>query len=204
MHLDNIFFLVLLGVAALFKWLSQKTQEPGKGSDPSKQEGALHPSPTESEEERMRRFFEALGRPTSAPAPRNITPESTASPKRAARRGGPLVSPLPPLTTRPPVEAKPPPSVAIPPPLPSSTSYQSKPSPAEAPVFEVRRDPSPPPPDLVAASIDVPSPSRNLVTTFPVSGLLVSADDLRRAVILREVLGPPRSLQSARSLGPVA
>src|SRR6187399_2919707 len=120
MHFDNVFFLLLLGVAALFKWLTQRAQESKSKHDKANDEETSQsnqtnpPAPAGSEEERIRRFLEALGQPTSSPPPRKITPRPTASPKPAR-----LPSPLPPLTTRPPAAEPTPPVAAMrPPPLP--------------------------------------------------------------------------------------
>jgi hypothetical protein len=207
MHFDsNVVFLLLLGVAALFKWLTQKAQESAKKSDETKREetsqsSQTHPSaPAGSEEERIRRFLEALGQPSSSAPPRKITPRPTASPKQVVLpHVGPWASPLPPLTTQPPlVEPTPPVSATLPPPLPTPVPARVTPKPIEAPVFEVRRaqsSSSSRDPVTTFPSANIPVSSRAPLTTSSVLTLLASADGLRQAVILREIFGPPRSLQ---------
>ena len=202
MHFDNVFFLLLLGVAALFKWLTQRAQTSEKERDkandeePSQSNQANPPAPPGSEEERIRRFLEALGQPTSSPPPRKITPRPTASPKPAG-----LPSPLPPLITQPPaVEPTPPVAAMLPPPLPIPAPTRVPPMPMDTSVFEVRRaQPSSSSRDSVVAfpSANVPASLRTPLTTPSALPLFRSHDGLRQAVILREIFGPPRSLQES-------
>ena len=207
MHFDsNIVFLLLLAVAVLFKWLTKKAQESATKSDagndeePSESSQTNPSAPAGSEEERIRRFLEALGQPSSSPPPRKVTPRPTASPKQVVvPQVGRWASPLPPLTTQPPlVEPTPPVTATLPPPLPTPVPARVTPKPVEAPVFEVRRaQPSASSRDSAAVfpSANVPASSRTPLTTSSVLTLLASADGLRQAVILREIFGPPRSLQ---------
>ena len=200
MHFDNVFFLLLLGVAALFKWLTQRAQESkskqneANDEETSQSNETNSPASAGSEEERIRRFLEALGQPTSSPPPRKITPRPTASPKPAA-----LPSPLPPLTTRPPaVEPTPPVAAMRPPPLPIPAPTRFTPMPIASSAFEVRRgQPSTSSRDSMAAfpSTNVPASVRTPLTPPSALALLTSHDGLRQAVILREIFGPPRSLQ---------
>jgi hypothetical protein len=112
---------------------------------------------------------------------------------------GPPPSTLPPLTTQPPpLEPAPPVIASLPPPLPGSTPVLVPTRPIETPVFEVRQtQPSSPSRDQVGAfpATTAPASSRPPLTTPSVLALLASADGLRQAVILREIFGPPRSLQ---------
>jgi hypothetical protein len=205
MHFDsNIVFLLLLAVAALFKWLAQKGQESAKKSDEAKHEEpsqSTNPSaPAGSEEERIRRFLEALGQPSSSPPPRKITPRPTASPKRVVLpHVGPTASPLPPLITQPPlVEPTSPASTTLPPPLPGSVPARVTPKSIETPTFEIRQaqsSSSSRDPVTTFPPANIPAASRTPLTTLSLLALLASADGLRQAVILREIFGPPRSLQ---------
>ena len=209
MHFDNVVFLLLLAVAALFKWLTQKAQESGKKSDAARREqtSQTNPStpvaPAESEEERVRRFLEALGQPSSAPPPRKITQRPPASPKHVVLpHVGPYASPLPPLTTQPPplVETMRQVSAILPPPLPQPEPDRVAAEQFEAPVFEVQRAQSPSSssrqPGAAFPSTNIPASSPPLVTTPSILTLLKSSDGVRQAVILREIFGPPRSLQT--------
>jgi hypothetical protein len=201
-HFDsNILFLLLLAVAALFKWLTQKAQESAKKSDEANGEEtnqSMNPSaPAGSEEERIRRFLEALGQPSSSPPPRKVTPRPAVFPKSVVL---PHVGPLPPLTTQPAPLVQPARTVTatLPPPLPSLTPARVTPPPVETPVFEIRRSQassSSREPVAALPSANVPGLSHTRLTTPSVLALLASADGLRQAVILREIFGPPRSLQ---------
>ena len=211
MHFDsNIIFLLLLAVAALFKWLTQKAQESAKNQTQGTTKRQVNraktnlSAPAGSEEERIRRFLEALGQPSSSPPPRKVTPRPTASPKQVVLpHVGPWASPLPPLTTQPPlVEPTPPVSATLPPPLPNPAPARVTPKPIETPVFEVRRaqsSSSSRDPVATFPAANIPAPSRAPLTTSSVLALLASADGLRQAVILREIFGPPRSLQEKLS-----
>ena len=189
---DTLAFIALVLIASFFRWISkeaEKTKRKAEQSGPQPPEPRRVPPREETDEDRVRRFLEALGQPTSSkpPAPiekrsrllrekRSITPRS--------RR---IFSPLPPLTT-------------VPPPLPVELEAQSSfPPPVAEPAVSRVGVP------MVSAKAE-PLPS----TAFPetahraniypdVITLLSSGRGLREAVILREILGPPRSLQTIES-----
>ncbi|HEX3818639.1 MAG TPA: hypothetical protein VHW03_10160 [Chthoniobacterales bacterium] len=184
---DTLIFLVLAGIALVFKWLTKMAaggaDKDSKPSPPNEQSSS--PSPL-SEQERVRRFLEALGAPpgtqlpppvrsrSSAPPP---PPVVTQTPRRIRQRK--WEQPLPPLTTFPlpsPVvveipEAAPPPVLAAPPPLP----------PLVVPLPPSRR---------AAVARPVPSVVR------PLGEMLRTRRAVRQAIVLREILGPPRGLQA--------
>nr|MDQ3315335.1 hypothetical protein [Verrucomicrobiota bacterium] len=74
--MENIFFLVLVAVVGLLRWAMQAAEtkrnaEAQKRSDTPPPNAPIVRAPVQSEEERVRKFFEALGVPsTSAPPPR--------------------------------------------------------------------------------------------------------------------------------------
>ncbi len=204
MHLlavpENIFFLVLVAVIGLIRWIMAATEK-AKNSDAQKRGGGQTPNapveraPAQTEEERVRRFMEALGVPTSnaSPAPprRTVTPKT---PPRTKRRIPPI-DPFPRpgtgkwLSESPVVVTTPAP--VAPPPIPESTS-PSLPKPSiVSPVFEVR---------VVDGSADESRTSaqplvRPIIPRESWAARLASAGGLRDAVVLREIFGPPRSLQ---------
>src|SRR6266849_9373112 len=104
MHFDTLAFIALIIVAGFLRWLSQQAE---KAKRKPKERGAkavttqrtqMH---DETDEERIRRFLEALGQPTSSKPPPKVTPR-VVKPKRVAiPRSRPILSPLPPLTTVP-------------------------------------------------------------------------------------------------------
>lgn len=195
---DTLIFFILAALALVFKWLTSKAessqakkeQQEEESAQPNEQAPpALRPAP-QSEEERVRRFLEALGMPqgTQPPPPvrprRVVTPSVPQTPpaqKPKVKRS--WVQPLPPLVTRP-EDMGLPPLESAPPPLPAVVHLEPP-----LPVFE---EPSPPPaPVLPALRIPAPRPA----SVLSLGAMLRSPASVRRAIILREVLGPPRGLQ---------
>jgi hypothetical protein len=182
---DTLIFLVLAGLALIFKWLtSQASSDSKKPKPPSPNEQAPRRPPAESEEERVRRFLEALGAPpgTQPPPPirrRSVAPRaavpSTAQPQRPPKVRRSFVQPLPPLTTAPPeavvIEAAPAPVFAVPPPLPPLGS------------------------SIAVATAPSRATTLRVMPTSSLAGLLRTRASIRQAIVLREVLGPPRGLQ---------
>jgi hypothetical protein len=193
MHLDNLIFILLIAMAALFRLLASKST---KTSNKTELPRANQPPPqvsSESDQERIRRFLEALGQPTSSTPPPPVVskrPKPTALP-----HVGPFQSPLPPLKTRPPDSP-----TETPPPLPRQVSPVKSPPasvPAVAPpVFEVHTS--------VAAAADttpVQPTLESAESSVDLVNLLGSASALRNAIIFREIFGPPRSLQRFDLIG---
>jgi hypothetical protein len=196
--LDHPIILLLVLAAALLRWLSQKS-DAGK-SDPGRPTAPDQPIPrggeTQTEEERIRRFLEALGQPATSTPPPRVTRRSTAPKREVLPHVPPFKSPLPPLTT------VPPPLVTTPPPLPTfstSTSQVPRPRPiervfkpaiAQEAGFEVRDLGSQVLSDLSPADRRAAAEQRGFTLK------LTSTQDLRGAIVLREIFGPPRSLQS--------
>jgi hypothetical protein len=189
---DTLIFLVLAGLALVFKWLtSHAAGDPEKPEPPPPNEPAQRRAPPQSEEERVRRFLEALGAPPGTQPPpavrrRSVVPRPAVipapQPQRPPKVRRSFVQPLPPLTTTPPelvlVEAAPPP-VMIAPPLPSLAP------PLAAPITSL----SP----LKTTSKAVTS---RALSTRSLGALLRNPGGIRQAIMLREVLGPPRGLQA--------
>src|SRR6266536_6717455 len=92
MHLDNLLFLLLVAVALLFRWLASKAGQTSKGSEESEPRSTSTPrtppliphSPAEADEERVRKFLEALGQPTTAKPPPPIVPRTDIPPRPVA------------------------------------------------------------------------------------------------------------------------
>lgn len=203
---DNWAFFLLVLVAVLFRWLISAASKASKESGDTDESATPPPiprAPAQTDEERIRRFLEALGQPAgSTPPPpverRQMDVERAAREarqrleqvKRAAEQKKKIFVPrsaLPPLTT-------------VPPPLPveSPAAMQPRAETEEGPpperlaalepmIFEVHEATQTASP--VAHATATPVASINITT------LLRSPSGLRNAVILREVLGPPRSLQ---------
>ena len=181
--LDQPWIILLIVAASIVRWLWQKSQE--TKDEPERPVVPQQPIPrsseTQSEEDRIRRFLEALGQPPGTAPPPKVAPK---------RRVPPTVfSPLPPLTTvPPPLPPEPAPVAAAPPPLPVAQRV-FKPAIVQESDFEVR--------EVVMQSSSEPTgPSRRLDAAAPsLRSRLASPQGLRDAIILREIFGPPRSMQ---------
>jgi hypothetical protein len=195
-----IYFAVIaiIAIAKMFSRGSRATTD----TPPARPLTRTNPPPQDSETERQRRFREALGLPPDATAPPPVKPRTSVNP--------PPLQPIPPLGTprriytgvprraaTPPVVRTPPPAPVAPPaPIPVSWTPGPQPvlvapAPAEpaAPLLPVRKTPAPAPP---AAATPAPQPAASA------SDLLLSLRDpasIRKAIILREVLGLPKALQ---------
>ena len=208
-HLDNLLFLLLLALAGLFQLLGRAARKrSGEEEKPASKPAprTVKPIPRvakESDQERIRKFLEALGNPPASTPPPPVTQRPTYRKPLVFSRIPPIASPLPPLVTRPPElpsefeihrEAAPP--LAQKQPRPSRTLPES--------TFQVHEAVAPT--ELVPAfTTTVPEAKRQQqITALPpvidVITLLGSATRLRDAIILREILGPPRGLREPELL----
>jgi hypothetical protein len=191
---DIVVFLILAGIALIFKWLGSvsESETPPENQPATPNDGsastAVPRAPAESEEERVRRFLEALGAPPgSAPPPPIRPPPAPPRPPMRPRPEKPpkvkrsWAQPLPPLVTVPRVEESP---VFVPPaPVPAAEL---------SPVVTVAPPPAPPVIPIVRRNVPPPAAPRPAAS---LGELLRSAGSARQAIVLREVLGPPRGLQ---------
>ena len=212
--IDPLVFLFLAGLAGLFRLLSSKSQKPGQTDEPAapqtRPELPRREVSTESDDEqRIRRFLEALGQPPSAEPPPPVRPRPVMTfpqpgPAERARTVRPrrnLLNPLPPLTTAPPPLPR---QVQLPGQI-TRTPYAEKPfvaAPPQSPVFEVQEGGAAPRTDEPAAIKTLADAYAIATTPAPVVQTRSSLADelrapgtLRRAILLREILGPPRALQ---------
>ena len=111
----------------------------------------------------------------------------------------PLRSPLPPLTTRPPDLPR---EIRLPGQIPPTREGRTfQPRVAEAPAFEVQQGPSPlePLPIIKTAAeayaIATKPIAKSADAKIDIATMLRSTSGLRDAIILREIFGPPRSMQ---------
>jgi hypothetical protein len=198
---DHPIVLIIVVAAALLRWLSQRSQTSKEG-DPERPEVPGQAMPrggeTQTEEERIRRFLEALGQPTTSTPPPRVIPRP-AAPKVTRPHLPPLTSPLPPLTTVPPPlpsaasTTVPPPPPPAAPPLPIQRVFT--PAPVQEAGFEVR--------DLTAQTSNdlVPGSRGSTAEQQSLWAKLRSPQGLRDAIVLREIFGPPRSLQTFDPIG---
>lgn len=189
--------LVALAIGFLRWLLSQKGQARKDASQaPKSPEQSTPRSDTQSEEQRIRRFLEALGQPPGAKPPPAVARRSNPRTTVVAHVPPPIRSPLPPLTTVPPplpIEME---SRAEPPPLPRQERPRIfTPAIAIDPVFEAREPGIANEPALRSrtAAISLGGPA-SLVAR------LTTKQALRDAIVLREIFGPPRSLQPLETI----
>jgi hypothetical protein len=177
---DHPAILLIIAAITLIRWLIQK----GKGEvantesqpPPTPSQSITRGGETRTEEERVRKFLEALGQPAGS-APPKVAPRQRAVQPR-------IFSPLPPLTTAPPPLPAAPKirTPTPPPPLPIELATTRG---ATDPDFEVREV------ARQTSSEPLPETRRAGLARFK----LGTPQDLRTAIVLREIFGPPRSLQ---------
>ena len=140
-------------------------------------------APVESDEERIRRFLEALGQPSTSKPPPPIVPRTDVPPRPLAPVQPPIPTARNVLTRRKRQIAEP---TKFPAPAPISEHH-------EAP--SLRELPASIKSPVEAYAIDTESKTKAARTGTDIATLLRSAAGLRNAIILREIFGPPRSLQ---------
>jgi hypothetical protein len=210
--LDNLIFLLLIAVAALFQLLSKAVSKQGK-SDSNKPSSSpklqtprpIQRAPQESDADRIRKFLEALGQPPSSTPPPPVLPRTDIPPRPVA-------------PVRPPPVLKP----AWGSPLERRSKRdvtQRESAPHEQPSRLQQIVPTPAPPPAISRfeihetlPTDLQEPP---IITMPVEGdagasqavakrgdfrvdiatLLASKSSLREAILVREILGTPRGLQ---------
>ena len=198
MHLDNLLFLLLVLVAMLFRWLASAASKANKSTQEQRDRRStttpppLPRAPAESDAERIRRFLEALGQPAGAAPPPPAVPRTD-------------VPPRPIMSVKPPREM-------VAGPLPRGRAVESKkifvheksrsvqrvapPLPSQPAAFDVQHEaapqlPTPIKPSLAATRL----PNAPTERKIDIAALIASGAGLRDAIVLREILGPPRSLQ---------
>jgi hypothetical protein len=183
--LDSPWIILIVIAASIARWLWQKAVEEKEKADRPVVPDQPIPrgGESQSEEERIRRFLEALGQPPGTKPPPKVAPRKWVPPN--------VFSPLPPLTTAPPPLPPEPPLVPVspaPPPLPMAERI-FKPAIAQETDFQVREVAMPTSSEPSAYSL----PMDTAVSSM--RSKLASPQGLRDAIILREIFGPPRSLQ---------
>lgn len=207
----QLLVLVLMVIFGIASWIGNKLNE--KKQPPQTPRAPGEPPPrrdaAESEEERMRRFMEALGLPTDQPAspPQQQRPPAPQRPVERPRSGPP---PIPPIVVPPPffMPARPRPKQIAPPPIPAERSLDELET-TSLPVEQITL------PELVTSEVHEFETVTSSITAAhtrapllreaaPVSSAssvhallraaLSSPEQLRSAFVLREILGPPPGL----------
>src|SRR5713226_7274622 len=92
MHLNNLLFILLIAIAALFRLLASKAGDAKKRSQKPDQRSTATPqpdqpvrrAPVESDEERIRKFLDALGQPPTSRPPSPVVPRTDIPPRPLA------------------------------------------------------------------------------------------------------------------------
>jgi hypothetical protein len=208
--LDNLLFFLLIAVAALFQLLS-KTISKAKKNDSNETPSAPSPktprpmqrAPGESDSDRIRKFLEALGQPPSSTPPPPVLPRTDIPPRRLAPVQPPAVMPgawrlrreraeKPDVSQREsnPVEQPSGFQQLVPPPVPTRAAFEVD----EALSIELQQRPTAKPrtePYATPRSFGL-APG----VDFKVNIATLLGSGLREAMILREILGTPRGLQT--------
>jgi hypothetical protein len=209
-HLENLLFLLLLALAGLFQLLGRAARKTSEDEEePTSRPRPRIPkpiprTPAESDQERIRKFLEALGQPAASKPPPPVALRTDIPPRPLA----PVHPPVEPLIqpwklTR--EERRKRPYILKKSPLPGSVTPSeqvSAPAMTIASAFEVHEGTLPieappviktPMETYAAATRAVP---RGAGLKTDIATLLASKSGLRDAIILREIFGPPRSMQA--------
>jgi len=199
-HLDNLLFLLFLGIAFFFQLLTRAARKTGqrpedttrRSTSPSQRSRPLVSESDETDQERIRKFLEALGQPATSKPPEPSRPRPTYQ--------EPVVLPPPPALPR---------EIRLPGQIPPTrTAKTFRPKVSETP-FEVRRETA----SLESPPVIKTAAEAYAIATQPVSkpregridiaAMLRSTSGLRDAIILREIFGPPRSMQPLDLVGSI-
>ena len=203
MHIENLLFILLIAIAVLFKLLASKVGEAKKSQEDPDRRSATSPSaaepikhaPVESDEERIRRFLEALGQPTGSRPPPPVVPRTDIPPRPLAPvqpPPGPFPMPRGRLTSK---ERRKRHVILHETPVvtPRVTEVQD-----QKVQIEPRSDTKSP---EAADATPADSKIKTAYTAADIAGFLRSSTGQRNAIILREIFGPPRSLQPLDLVG---
>jgi hypothetical protein len=216
-HVENLLFLLLLVVAGLFQLLGRVARKvSGDAAKPTSKPVPRTPkliprASAESDEERIRKFLEALGQPAASRPPPPVVPRTDIPPRRLAPVQPPTAQ-LPRAWRLPQEQGRKPDITQkqSPPPETARRADKIVPPPAPpAPAFEVHEGPVPIelqlPPIIKTPVEGYAAATRSLAKgadfRTDIAAVLASKSGLRDAIILREIFGPPRSLQPLDLVG---
>ncbi len=203
-NFDNFLFLLLVVVAVLFQFLAKmagkKSKDQTNRTSTPPTPAPLQRVPTESDEDRIRKLLEALGQPPTSRPPPPVVPRTDIPPRPLA----PVQPPISPFSQlrRERARKREATPKEIPPPRPvRGGEEQAQPKITRGPAFEVHEGPLPiasgpifkAPAEAYAAGLRTIAKTEEGRTD--IATLLASTSGLRDAVILREILGPPRGLR---------
>src|SRR5437763_2706888 len=213
--LDNLLFLLLIAVAALFQLLSKAISKAGKmdsnetsSSPKSETPRPIQRVPRESDADRIRKFLEALGQPPSSTPPSPVLQRTNIPPRPLAPVQPPPV--IMPRAWRLPGEYREKSDISrrenapleqpsrlqeiVPPPLspPATRGFEVH----EALPIELQQSPITKPPVEAYAARKGFGVAQRADFKMNIGTSLASKSSLREAILLREILGTPRGLQA--------
>jgi len=202
-NLENLLFFLLVAVAVLFQLLAKAATKTSKDqAKRASQAGKPPPIPRasrESDEEKIRKLLEALGQPPTLKPPPPVAPR-TDIPPRPVAPVQPPISPLQQLRREKPRKREVIAKGIPPPPTVTRTREIIPPKIAVAPAFEVHDEPLPVEPPIIKIPAEAYAAATRPVVKedfrTDIAALFASKSGLREAIILREILGPPRSLRA--------
>jgi hypothetical protein len=218
--LDNLLFLLLIAAAALFQLLSKAVTKAGKSKSDKTSTPQRPPTPPQvgraptksTDADRIRKFLEALGQPPTTTPPPPVARRTDVPPRRLAPvQPPPVVIPrawrLPrEQRTQPDASQRESPS----PKPPRHVEFVRPVVPAPVtPAFEIYEGAlgvELEPPAIVKTSVGIDTAAARPIAKEQdvkkdIATLLASSSGLRNAIILREIFGPPRSLQPLDVIG---
>jgi hypothetical protein len=212
-HLDNLLFLLLVAVAVLFQFLAKtaakaKKDQTQRPSTPiPRTPTPMRRAPTGSDEDRIRKLMEALGQPSTSRPPPPVVPRTDIPPRPLAPVEPPMSLPQPPLFL--PREARRKRMVILREDLqPSSKERAEKISErkmTDVPAFEIHEAPLSVAAPIIKEPVEAYAATRTIGKTeeakIDMVTLLASKSRLRDAIVLREILGPPRGLRAPEFIG---
>jgi hypothetical protein len=212
-HLDNLLFLLLVAVAVLFQFLAKtaakaKKDQTKRSSTPiPRTPTPMQHAPTGSDEDRIRKLMEALGQPPTSSPPPPVVPRTDIPPRPLAPVQPPTLHPPPPWKlTR---EERRKRMVILREDLqPRSKERAEKISErkmTDVPAFEIHEAPLSVATPIIKESVEAYAATRTIGKTeeakIDMVTLLASKSRLRDAIVLREILGPPRGLRALEFIG---
>ena len=207
LHLDNLLFLLFVAIAIFFQILTRAAtksrKRPGdttrRSPSPSQMSRPITSESEDTDADRIRKFLEALGQPTTSKPPAPVRPRTDIPPRPVA----PVRPPIAPFAEW---QRK----IRLPGQIPPTRETKTfRPKVADAPAFEVQQGPTslePLPVIKTAAeayAIVTQPIAKSAEAKIDIAMMLRSTSGLRDAIILREIFGPPRSLQPLDLVGSV-
>ncbi|MCX7713209.1 MAG: hypothetical protein N2035_06055 [Chthoniobacterales bacterium] len=222
--MEQLVFLIILAAISLIQWILQKSAEHKQKRQLQTQkqisetetlpESSPPPILTKQEptpEQQLRELFEALGLPLPAEKEETVTPPTPPKPTTHHPPQPEHPSPVDSQSELPPSpqpEATPPPSPPAPPPLEPQQPSQL---PLPTPLSPLQAQTLKPPPDEYRALAQRLQRVESTLTPFPTSAtplpfqsFLTSPHSLQQAIILTEILGPPRAFRDSSHHQPPA